>query len=659
MNERDMWWKIVIVGALVALALVSVHPLDQKIKFGIDLYGGYSLLYEIDDTGLNSADKADLSERVMKVLRERVDPKGVFNLVWRPVGHNRLEIQMPRPSEDIQKARADYEKNQEEIRKTVLRQSTILRALAKSEAERPPALAELAKGVPERGALLNEAAAAYDAYNKVKTDHDALVKKVEEENVSRTALLDAMKLPAAERPGAFEKFVRGVPQRSQLLADAAKAWDELQAAQAAQIANPPAGATSKPADVAAAKQQAFDAAVQKVLDTNVDPDKTPDGPTIDKVVDLEEKLNQAVAKVMATNLDIGPLQVVLDAQPGSKVRKEGQDKLTSQFPGLAALIDGLVKANDGLKKRRHGEGRLEDPADLQRLLRGAGVLEFRILADPAEMRSDPGKFAPYTEGLKNRGPRRLPGEENFQWFEIENPMDFFRFQSPEDLNLNFEARKGGLGVIAERYGDKYYVLAHIADSYTLTHRAGESDWSLLNAAFDRDRMGKPAIGFTLDERGGAKFAELTRLNRERQLAIFYRRLLHLTRDHPGRDSHPRHHPRLVHAPGSPGDGQEAERGQSAQEAEGSAHQRPLDRAEPGRGQPHGGFAGRHLRRCRRHHLHGHLLLLRRCHRRHRHVHERALHRRDDVSVGGHAHLARCGGSGPGRRYGGRRQRSDQ
>ena len=110
MNERDLWWKIVLVGFVAALAFATVYPPKEKLKYGIDLAGGYSLLYEIDDSGLEGAEKADLSERVVRVLRERVDPRGVFNLVWRPVGYNRLEIQMPRPSDEIVKARHDYER---------------------------------------------------------------------------------------------------------------------------------------------------------------------------------------------------------------------------------------------------------------------------------------------------------------------------------------------------------------------------------------------------------------------------------------------------------------------------------------------------------------------------------------------------------------------
>ena len=36
MNERDMWWKIVIVGALTALSFAGIWPMDKKLKYGID-----------------------------------------------------------------------------------------------------------------------------------------------------------------------------------------------------------------------------------------------------------------------------------------------------------------------------------------------------------------------------------------------------------------------------------------------------------------------------------------------------------------------------------------------------------------------------------------------------------------------------------------------
>ena len=41
------------------------------------------------------AASANLAEQVMKALKKRVDPNGMRNLIWRPQGTNRLEIQMP------------------------------------------------------------------------------------------------------------------------------------------------------------------------------------------------------------------------------------------------------------------------------------------------------------------------------------------------------------------------------------------------------------------------------------------------------------------------------------------------------------------------------------------------------------------------------------
>ncbi len=515
MNERDLWWKIVIVGALAALGFASIYPLNQKLKYGIDLYGGYSLLYEIDDTGVSAADRQSLSERVMRVLRERVDPKGVFNLVWRPVGTNRLEIQMPRPSEQIVKARQEYEGLQEAIQSTILRRTDVLRALSKPPADRAAAFETLIRGIEQRREAFPKAAAAYDAYQKAQKDYDQRVAILSKDNLAKPDILAAVKKPAGERAKAFDAMIRGIPARKNLLEEAGKAWDALSAAAPT---TQPAGGKAPSVEMVKAydqKKETFEAAVKKVLDANVGPNKLTDGITIDQVVKLEEDFDKAVVDVLATNLDIGRLQIALDAKPGDNARNNEINKLKEQYPGLASQIDSMVRVTDRLHTQRRGEGRLEDPADLQRLLKGAGVLEFRILAERDD--SNPDAFNRYLETLKTRGPRKAPGEEEYQWFEIENPKDFLKIK---DLEKDFDAAKKATRVIVERFGNKYYVLARIGDNYALTHRMGESDWSLKSARFDRDDVGRPAIGFTLDERGGDKFATLTRINRHRPLCIF-------------------------------------------------------------------------------------------------------------------------------------------
>jgi SecD/SecF fusion protein len=442
MNERDLWWKIVIVGALAALAFASVYPIDTKIKYGIDLRGGYSLLYEIDDSGLGAAEKQDLAERVMRVLRERVDPKGVYNLVWRPVGHNRLEIQMPRPSDQVMTARAEFEQAQEQIQDTIVRRSMIIRAISKPEDQRPAALAELVHGIEKRRPVLQAAADAYDALQNMKEAYEARAKEIEADNISKEQIEAAVKVSPEERPAALEALIHDNPDRKPLLEAAAKAWDEYSAAKDAYEAAQADAAAEGPQTVTAqevsTKLQAFNRAVRTVLDVNVDPNLLKEGPTIDKVVELDENLDKAIADVLATNIDVGKLQTILELKPTDELREQKLSEMKEAMPGLSELLSSLVEANDALKmKRRSGEGRLEDPADLQRLLRGAGVLEFRILADPDELRGTE-KLNQYIEDLKTRGPRKRPGEQEYQWFEVEDPGGDRGFFHIKDLARDFE-----------------------------------------------------------------------------------------------------------------------------------------------------------------------------------------------------------------------------
>ncbi len=517
MTERDLWWKIVGVAALVALAVATIYPPKEKLKYGIDLYGGYSLTYEIDDSGMTAGERMGLSERVIKVLKERIDPNQVFNLVWRPIGHNRLEIQMPRPSDEVRRNREAYEKEQAAIAASHVRRSEILRAISRTGADRDAAINALVRGVESRRNLLAEAAKAFDAHRTTQAEYDARVANLKSDNLTAAEVEAALAKPAAQRSAALAALVRSVPARQALLDDAAKTKDALEAARSTTQPAGDVAPTKEAIDAFAAKQRAHESAVAAVLAANVDPNNLKDGVTINDVVAQEEKLDKAIADVLATNFEIGTLQAVLESKPTDAKRKEEIAKMTAQYPGLSANISGLVHASDNLKRRRRGEGRLEDPADLQRLLKGTGVLEFRILAERG--RDDPTKYDSYVSWLKDHGPRPKPGEDQFQWFEIEDPKDFLRLN---DLNRDFENAKLNLGggIVVERFGDKFYVLAHIAENYTLVHKAGSSEWRLIGARPDLDQNGRQAMSFTLDERGGSRFYALTTANLKRQLAIF-------------------------------------------------------------------------------------------------------------------------------------------
>lgn len=500
MHERDLWWKIVLVGVLSALGFAASYPLEKKIKYGIDLAGGYSLLYELDDSGTEGQAKADLSARVIEVLRRRVDPNGVFNLVWRPVGSNRIEIQMPAPGKEVAKAREKYEQLQTSLQDTILRRSEVISALSRTQ-NREQEFDKLTQNLPARRPLLEEAARAYDELKAI----EPLAKDTDK---TKEKVLAALALPADQRAAAIDPIVAELPARKEKMDALVKAYDDFKAAEAAapQTTQPAAG------DDLAAKRSLYDTALQAVLDVS-----------LDQQLERETKFDAAVGAVVATNIDVGRLQTILEMKPKDPDRATKLNELTSEYPGLKDVITQIVAQDEMLReKRRAGEGRLEDPADLQRLLKGAGVLEFRIIPMAG---SDRG-FDQYREDLKKRGPRyRRPGEQSYQWFVIEDPADFLNLKSSKELKeleTDFERRKMSLGVIVERYGDQYYVLSHIGEGYTMTHtaKANEADWSLVSAHQSRDQMGGPAIGFQLDAIGGTKFGPLTRTHRGEQLCIF-------------------------------------------------------------------------------------------------------------------------------------------
>ena len=107
-NTEHDWLRLtVVVAVLVGAFAVVFSPLVYKVlhpsepltqivnlKPGIDMVGGTSLVYEIKAPE-GAAHTGKLASAVKDVLERRVDPKGVKNLVWRPEGDTRLEIQMP------------------------------------------------------------------------------------------------------------------------------------------------------------------------------------------------------------------------------------------------------------------------------------------------------------------------------------------------------------------------------------------------------------------------------------------------------------------------------------------------------------------------------------------------------------------------------------
>ncbi len=158
--NKNLTLKIVLIIVLVVLAAWTLYPPNKTLKPGIDLAGGTSLIYEVDSHGLKETEKRDLAQRMITVLRRRIDPANIQNLVWRPQGNSRFEIQMPLASAEARARRQDYEKALDELLAKNISRSKIMRYLSKPLQERTEAFNDFARGDPNKLTILKTLATA-------------------------------------------------------------------------------------------------------------------------------------------------------------------------------------------------------------------------------------------------------------------------------------------------------------------------------------------------------------------------------------------------------------------------------------------------------------------------------------------------------------------
>ena len=83
--NKNLTPKIILIIVLVALAAWTLYPPNKTLMPGIDLAGGTSLIYEINTFGLEEVEKTDLAQRMIIVLRRRIDPANIQNLAQQPL----------------------------------------------------------------------------------------------------------------------------------------------------------------------------------------------------------------------------------------------------------------------------------------------------------------------------------------------------------------------------------------------------------------------------------------------------------------------------------------------------------------------------------------------------------------------------------------------
>ena len=152
---KNVWLKLACVGIVVVLFLWLLET--KKLRWGIDIQGGHSLIFEVKteeaerksleaeekqleqklSAGLTEKELQDvkkqlkwvkdrldlltqqgqgnLSNRIIALLKKRVDPQGLRSLEWRPLGSDRIEIRMAAGKADTRRLRDNYFKALEEL----------------------------------------------------------------------------------------------------------------------------------------------------------------------------------------------------------------------------------------------------------------------------------------------------------------------------------------------------------------------------------------------------------------------------------------------------------------------------------------------------------------------------------------------------------------
>ena len=507
--NRKLWTKLIFILCILALGFYYIFPWGEKLKGGIDLVGGTSLLYEIDTSGLK--DTYGAAEEVVKVLRRRVDPDNVRNLIWRTVGNTRIEILMPLPSERNRKISQDYNDAVEKLEANNISLSAVHNVLRMPAGpQRQQAWEDLLGRYPDYKVRLELYRQTYEKTIKALQDYLANPDFVKAKAVWGTASLDM----ARTRQHLLGEDIT----RQNLEAILGLKGQFATVAFVSKLADFPDAYDDQ---ISKLKEKGPQTELRKAQGDNIylwlsehDLQQYVTGAPSQAHFESIEKLQAELEKtrvnpVLAQNPQDGKTHIL--AYASQNRRQVGLQRMLNEHPSRKEQIRQVAGLYDAWSAIG---GELDDPATLKRLLRGQGVLEFRIL--PEGTPESDARLADEIRRLNEKGPElaqrkaKAGAGEDYAWFEVHNPEAF-------------REMRGRNVIIRECLQDgKTYVLAYLLSNETMVlerDSAGRRTWQLARASVGRDELGGPAILFDFDPAGSRIFENLTRNHVGKPLAI--------------------------------------------------------------------------------------------------------------------------------------------
>lgn len=493
MNVKNLPLKFAFVALLVALCIVSIET--KGLKEGLDLNGGSIVIFDIRTpaseiarlegekkdlqakllTAANEHEKADeqqqiigidkqieynrtasastgnLAEEVISILKKRVDPNGLYSLEWVPMGNSRIMVRMPAGSDESRQAKEAFNRALREAENHNISRSQ---------------MREVEQATPEARAALLQKMNLNDLQvqnlEKLGKAHDAWLAALDEKAKASAAEI-AARAHAAPKTG------------TQPAPELKSAIETLKAAE------------KKVTDT----EVAYLSAQRKIEESNINEQKV--STVLHNFVSVQE------ASILKKN-NFKEYNRRMDAYEKGLNGGEGLPGLRQIYKGREKDLEAIISANESWS---NGRKRLDDYTDLVRLIRKAGVLEFRMAPyapdaqDTTSYKLGRDVVDEYVHKLAGEGPD--PGHkrnDQYQWFPVHD----------DEERLT--------GAITGEYAGRTYVLLSNEPNDTMLNTPGTDRWTLADSYPTQDDLGKPAVGFKFDAKGAAIFGKLTSLHKK-------------------------------------------------------------------------------------------------------------------------------------------------
>lgn len=442
----------------LVFSLFAIYPPESKIRLGKDLAGGVSLVYNVE---IGAADPPDTLSKAASNLKERLDPKGVLEISIVPIGTDRLEITMPLPSDRVKGLQANFEQTLQGVTTTTLTKDNLERIAVLSEPARSEELKKFAGGDATRLERLVKAASDFNAVREARAKYDASAAEIQVlQDKLRNAGGDVSVDPLAQ--GMRDALKVKNEERARLASDAAKV------------------------------SLNYDASLASALAIGLSPG------------DLRRALSLSERDFRLRSKD-GTV-AVLDSP-----RKRAIAEIMAKYPDQKPAVEKAIASWNTYESQRKS---LDDPEDVVRILRGSGVLDFRITVTPGELVNE----SELRNELREGGSRNVKFDDA-RFFKV-NKIESW-VESVEDLDALKQSPAAFFmrrGLIAEEYKGEYYVLCWDKRGLRLTKDDGDN-WQVARSFPGSDQLGRPAIDFQMNPVGSEKLGELTGRNVGRQMAV--------------------------------------------------------------------------------------------------------------------------------------------